>query len=173
MNVAILASKSILAAVLLIAAGAKSASMSNFAATLRLFVPRRAGSRLTFITATLIVAAEFALGTTSLAFPAIAWVNYAVLAFCIAFLTVSSIGYLFFRGRTCQCFGTLSQRKFDLGGIARSAVLLIMATITIGAVRSASLRLEAVSVILLLALAMLLSAAAFTAARALSAVPEA
>ena len=173
MAVVILAAKSILAVTLLVAAGAKLADMSSFAGTLRLFIPRQFSSKLIRTIATLMVSGELALGAMSLALPAISWINYMILAVCFAFVTVSAVGYARFRGRTCQCFGALSQRRFDLRGIGRSAVLLVLAVAALGTVQSASVQLEIAPRLLLLAVALLLAASAFVAARAVGVVKEA
>src|SRR5262245_45051384 len=102
MAIAILSAKSFLAATLLVAAGGKLADLSGFAATLRLFIPGRPPSKFVRWTATLIALGELLAGATSMALPGLRWINYVVLAVCVGFVTISTVGYALFRGRACQ-----------------------------------------------------------------------
>ena len=65
------------------------------------------------------------------------------------------------------------EHNFDLRGIGRSVILLIMAVAALGTVQSASVQLEIAPRLLLLAVALLLAASAFVAARAVGVVKEA
>jgi hypothetical protein len=76
------------------------------------------------------------------------------------------MGYAFHRGRSCRCFGALSQRKFAAAGILRSAVIAGLAAVALAHVSAAALRLDTTARVLLFAAAGLLAVAAFTAARA-------
>ena len=108
----------------------------------------------------------------SLTLPAITALNALVFAIACAFVAVSAIGYAFHRGRSCRCFGALSQRKFDAAGVLRSAVIAGVAAIALAHVGAAALQLDATARALLFAAAGLLALAAFTAARARSAGRE-
>ena len=164
MDTLALMTKAGLAAVLLVAAGAKLADLDGFALTVRLFLPRipRRGA------AAAIVGAEFALGTASLCCPAVAWLNLAVLGAGCGFVAVAAAGYAFYRGRACSCFGALSRRRFDAAGIARAAVIAAAAAVAVVAVPPSAVRLAVPQRFGLLAAACLLAAAACTAARALA-----
>jgi hypothetical protein len=180
MDTLALMAKAGLAAVLLVAAGAKLADLDGFALTVRLFLPRlpgparparppRGASALAVRrAAAAIVGAEFALGAASLCCPAVAWLNLAVLGAGCSFVAVAAAGYVFYRGRSCSCFGALSRRKFDAAGIARAAVIAAAAAVAVVAVPPSAVRLGAPERVLLLAAACLLAAAAGTAARALA-----
>jgi hypothetical protein len=109
---------------------------------------------------------ELAVGLASLTLPAIAALNVLVFAIACAFVAVSGTGYAFHRGRSCRCFGALSQRKFDAAGVLRSAVIAGVAAVALAHVGAAALRLDATDRVLLLAAAGLLALTAFTAARA-------
>jgi len=137
MAVAILGAKALLAVMLLVAGGSKLAGLDAFAATVLLLAPRpvravlafrapgpRAGARRA---AWAVALGELVLGSASLAVPAAGWLNLAVLAAACAFAAVSAAGFAFHRGRSCRCFGALSQRRFDLAGLARSAAVLALA----------------------------------------------
>lgn len=167
MDTVALLAKAGLAAVLLVAAGAKLADLDGFGQIVRLFLPPLPGPRRSAAGA--IVAAEFALGAASLCCPATAWLNLAVLGAGCGFVAVAAAGYAFYRGRSCSCFGALSRRKFDLAGIARAAVIAAAAALAVVAVPPSAVRLAAAERAGLLAVACLLAAAACTAARALAA----
>jgi hypothetical protein len=164
-----LAAKAALAALLLVAAGAKLADLDGFGSTVRLFVPRRGAMPAPRTIAVGITLAELALGAASLSCPAASWLNPVVLAVGCAFLLVSVVGFAAHRGRSCRCFGALTRRTFDAAGIARSAVIAAAAAVAITPVPASSVRLAAAERVLLLAASGLLAIASFTAARALAA----
>src|SRR5580700_2547877 len=197
MAVAILGAKALLAVMLLVAGGAKLAGLDAFAATVLLLAPRpvravlafrapgpRAGARRA---AWAVALGELVLGSASLAVPAAGWLNLAVLAAACAFAAVSAAGFAFHRGRSCRCFGALSQRRFDLAGLARSAAVLALAGLatagratagraTAGrgaAVPLSDLALSPADRALLLAGSALIVFVAFTAARSLAASRDA
>jgi hypothetical protein len=132
----------------------------------RLFIPVRVPWPLLTALAVVVSLTELAVGLGSLAFPGEAWLNVLVLALTCAFVVVSALGYVFHRGRSCRCFGALSQRKFDLAGILRSAVIAGVAAFALMHVGASALLLDATERVLLLAVAGLLAVVAFTAARA-------
>lgn len=167
MDVLILAAKSSVAVILLIAGGAKLADLPRFSTTLRLFLPRHLRPPLARSCAAVVVLAELAAGAASLAFPAIWWLNPVVFVLACAFVVVSVTGYILFRGRSCQCFGSLSRRKFDLPGIARSAALAALAALAMLSVDPAHIQIGVPAKALLLSGVCLVALAAFTAARAL------
>jgi hypothetical protein len=173
--VAVLGAKAMLAVMLLVAGGAKLADRAGFAAAVRLFAPRRvAGSAaalpLLRRAALAVALAELALGTVSLTTPALGWVNPVVLAVGCAFVLVSVAGYIFHRGRSCRCFGALSQRRFDLAGIGRAAMIAAVAGLATAVVPAgSSVRLGLGGRALLLGGACLIAGVAWTAARALAA----
>ena len=113
------------------------------------------------------------MGLASLTLPAITALNVLVFAIACAFVAVSAMGYAFHRGRSCRCFGALSQRKFDAAGVLRSAVIAGIAAVALAHVGAAALQLDATARALLSAAAGLLAVAAFTAARARGAGSEA
>jgi hypothetical protein len=163
------AAKAALAVVLLIAGGAKLADVAGFAAAMRLFVPVRVPGRVIRACALAVALGEAGLGAVSLSWPSAAWPNLAVLALACGFVGVSAAGYGLYRGRSCSCFGALSQRKFDVGGIIRSAVIAAVAVIPVSGVRPADLQAGDAVRSLLAAGAVLLAYASFTAARAIGA----
>lgn len=172
--VVILGAKAVLAVMLLVAGGAKLADLAGFAAALRLFTPRRvAGSAaaqpLLRRLALSVALGELALGTVSLTCPAVAWVNPVVLAAGCAFVLVSVAGYAFHRGRSCRCFGALSQRRFDRAGIGRAVLIAALAALAMAGVPAPAVRLSLSDRLLLLAGACLIAFVACTAARALAA----
>lgn len=178
MTVPVLGAKAVLAVMLLVAGGAKLAGLDGFAASIRLFLPRRvAGSaRLRGLPRRLALAValgELALGGASLTSPALGWVNPVVLIVCCAFVAVSGAGYAFHRGRSCRCFGALSQRRFDLAGVGRAVVVAGVAGLAVAGVPASSVRLGPGDRGLLLAACFLLAFVAFSAARALAASRDA
>jgi hypothetical protein len=173
MDVLVLGAKSALAALLLVAGGAKLADLASFAAAVRLFAPRRASWPVLRAAALGIALAELALGAGSLSSPAAGWLNPVVFAVGCAFVAVSGAGYAFHRGRSCRCFGALSQRKFDAAGIARSTIIAAVAAVALAHVPPASVQLAGAARLLLLAAAALVALAACTAARALAMSREA
>jgi hypothetical protein len=175
---AILSAKAVLAAMLVVAGGAKLADVSGFAATVRLFMPpavavRPWSVRAAYWTAAAVAFGELLLGASSLSSPSVAWLNGAVLGAACSFLAVSGIGYAFYRGRSCRCFGTLSQRRFDLAGVGRAVVIAGLAVLPVLAVPTSLVRLSFDDRALLLAAAALLACVAFTAARSLAATSRA
>jgi hypothetical protein len=168
MDLIIVGVKSALAMMLLVAGGAKLADLAGFAATVRMFVPRPELGPATRAVAVATALTEVALGAASVAVPAAWWVNPVILALACLFVVVSAAGYARFRGRSCQCFGALSQRKFDGWGAARAAVVAAAAVVALAGVRPAATQLSLVARAGLLAAALLVALTAFTAARALS-----
>jgi hypothetical protein len=166
MDAAILGAKTVLACLLIIAGGAKLSDTASFASTVRLFVPFRVAWPVLSAIAVAVSLAELATGLASLTFPAIAGLNAAVLAIACAFVAVSAVGYAFHRGRSCRCFGALSQRKFDAAGVGRSVVIAGVAVVALTHVGASALRLGATEHVLLFAAGALLAMVAFTAARA-------
>jgi hypothetical protein len=173
MDVLVLAIKAALALTLLTAGSAKLADVTSFAATVRLFVPRRVPGFAVRGVAAGAGLAEVLIGTASFSFPASDWVNVVVLGAGCTFVVLSGAGYLFHRGVACRCFGRLSRRSFDAPALARSlGIAGLAAVVAVSTVSPGAIRLTAVAHVLLLATAALLAAATFTAARALGAVAE-
>jgi hypothetical protein len=173
LDVLVLAIKAGLALTLLTAGSAKLADVNSFAATVRLFVPRRVPGFATRGIAGGTGLAELLIGSASFSFPSIAWVNVVVLVAGCVFVAVSGVGYLFHRGVTCRCFGRLSRRSFDAPALARSlGIAGLAAFVAVSTVSPGAVDLTAVAHLLLLATAALLVASTFTAARALGAVAE-
>jgi hypothetical protein len=194
---AVLGAKALLAVMLLVAGAAKLADLDSFAATVRLFLPRRRRpsapdqrsapdqpsapdrpGRLTSPAsarriAWAVAAAELALGGASLALPAIWPLNLAVLGAAGCFAAVSGIGFAFHRDRSCRCFGALSRRRFDQGGLARSGAVAVVAGLATAPVAPAAVALAPAGHGLLLAGAALIAFVAFTAARSLAASRDA
>ena len=169
MNLLILCAKAAIAVLLLVAAGAKLADLDAFASTVRLFLPGRglpAASALILAAGSTL--AELALGAASLADPAAGWLNPVVFGACCAFLAVSVTGFAVHRGRSCRCFGALTQRKFDLAAIGRGAVIAAAAAVAMRPAQLSAIQLGLAGRLLLLAAGGLLALAAFTAARALT-----
>jgi hypothetical protein len=183
--VAVLGAKALLAVMLLVAGGAKLADLDSFAASVRLFLPRRlprrhrpgvppaAAGLLTSVASARRIAwaaalAELGLGGASLAVPA-AWpLNLAVLATACCFAAVSGIGFAFHRGRSCRCFGALSQRKFDRAALARAGAVVALAGGAAVPVSPAAVALTPAGHGLLLAGSAFIAFVAFTAARSLA-----
>lgn len=168
MDVLAFGAKALLAVILLAAGGGKLADIAGFGSTVRLFVPGTASTGTIRACAFAIALGEAILGCVSLAWPTLAWLNIAVLALTCCFLGVSAIGYGAFRGRSCNCFGSLSRRKFDLAGLGRSAMIaaLAFAPVLVG---TDDVRTGGAARGLLASSAILLAYTSFTAARALSA----
>jgi hypothetical protein len=183
---AILGAKALLAVMLLVAGGAKLADLDSFAASVRLFLPRRrrpgappAAAGLLTSPATArriglaVALAELGLGGASLAAPAISPLNLAVLGAAGCFAAVSGIGFAFHRGRSCLCFGALSRRKFDLAGLIRAGAVLALAGAAAVPVAPAEVALTPAGHGLLLAGSAFIAFVAFTAARSLAASRDA
>jgi hypothetical protein len=159
--------KAALAVTLVIAGGAKLTDLPAFAGALRLFVPLRSWLPALPWLATAIAAGELALGAASIAFPGIWWPNLAVLLLTCGFAAVSAVGYVLFRGRSCHCFGSLFQRKFDLATLLRAAIFVAAAAFAMArAGRQAPI--GGWASFGLLCAAALVALAAFAAARALA-----
>ena len=166
MDVLVLCAKTVLASLLIVAGGAKLSDPASFTSTVRLFIPLRVAWPLLSAIAVGVSLGELAVGLASLTLPAITVVNALVFAVACAFVAVSAVGYAFHRGRSCRCFGALSQRKFDAPGLLRSVVTAGIAAVALAHVGAPALQLDATARVLLLAAAGLLAVAAFTAARA-------
>jgi hypothetical protein len=179
--VGVLGAKALLAVMLLVAGGAKLADLDSFAATVRLFLPRRPRSGSLSAAAGLLTSqasarriawtvalAELGLGGASLAAPAIWPLNLAVLATACCFAAVSGIGFAFHPGRSCRCFGALSRRKFDLAGLARAGAVAALAGGAAVPVTPAAVALTPAGHGLLLAGSAFIAFVAFTAARSLA-----
>lgn len=168
MTVLAVAAKSLIAVMLLVAGGAKLADPASFAAAVRLFVPLRSPWLVVRAAAVGIAIAELALGAASLSLPSLGWLNPLVFTFTCGFIGVSSVGYVFHRGRSCRCFGALSNRKFDATSVIRSVVIAVVAGVSMLNVPSASLDVTIPGRALLLLGGVVVAVAAFTAARALA-----
>jgi len=166
MDVLILCAKTAVACLLIVAGGAKLSDPASFASTVRLFIPFRVPWPWLSAIAVAVSLGELAAGLASLTLPAITALNAVVFAIACAFVAVSAVGYAFHRGRSCRCFGALSQRKFDAAGLLRSVVIAGIAAVALPHVGAPALRLDATARVLLLAAGGLLAVAAFTAARA-------
>jgi hypothetical protein len=168
MTTPILGAKAGLAVLLLVAGGAKLADLAGFEAAIRQFVPGR-GRQLGSVAATTIAAAELAAGVASLCWPALGFVNVAVLALAVGFLIVAAAGYVRRRGRPCRCFGALTRRVFGRRELGQSVAILAAAAIAARPVVPTAVQLAGAAHVLLLCGAGLTALAAFTAARALRA----
>jgi hypothetical protein len=171
-DVLVLCAKTGLACLLIVAGGAKLSDPASFASTVRLFVPLRVAWPLLFAMAVGVSLVELAVGLASLTLPAITALNALVFAIACVFVAVSAMGYAFHRGRSCRCFGALSQRKFDATGVLRSAVIAGIAAVALAHVDASAFQLDATARVLLFAAAGLLAVTAFTAARARSTARE-
>lgn len=172
MTVLALVAKAAIAVILLAAGGAKLADVAGFAAAIRLFVPARAVARRPAAlpaAAISIAAAELAAGGVSLCWPALRWVNLAVLTLACAFAAVAGLGYARHRGRPCHCFGALTRRGFSRRTLLQALVIVAAAALACQRVHpAAQLQLGAGMHVLLLAAAGLMAAAARSAAKALA-----
>lgn len=168
--VLILAAKSGLAIMLLVAAGAKLSDLAGFIRTVRmlgpLWLPRAVVGGATLS----VVLVEVALGTASLCSPAVWWLNPAVFVLACGFVGISAFGYRFHRGRSCSCFGMLSARKYDRGGIVRSIATAAVAAVAMQSVPSGYVHVETTERVLLLAFALFFVFLSRTAARGLSSI---
>jgi hypothetical protein len=168
MAVLVLLAKASVAAMLLVSGGAKLAGLAGFAVTVRLLLSSRVPRAVARATA----AAELALGAASLAWPAAGWLNTIVFAFACCFAGVSGLGYIRHRGRPCACFGSLSSRRFDARGLARSAAVVIAAGLGTCRVLPVLVGMSAAPRVLLFLAGALVALGAFSAARAFSLVRE-
>jgi hypothetical protein len=172
MAVLVLLAKASVAAMLLVSGGAKLAGLAGFAVTVRLLLSSRVPRAVARATAAAAAAAELALGAASLAWPAAGWLNTIVFAFACCFAGISGLGYIRHRGRPCACFGSLSSRRFDAGGLARSAAVVIAAGLGTCRVPPVLVGMSAAPRVLLFLAGALVALGAFSAARALSLVRE-
>ncbi len=167
MEVLTLAAKSSIAVMLLLAGGAKLADLNSFAAAVRLFISFRIPRPVVWWIAVGIVLTELALGAGSLSWPEAGWLNPIVFTLACGFIVISTVGYIFHRGLSCRCFGALSRRGFDVTGVTRSAVIVIVAAAAMSGVAPALIDVDTSGHLLLFLAGALLALAAFTAARSL------
>jgi hypothetical protein len=165
----VLACKAVVAVLLVAAGGAKLADLAGFAASVRLFLPGPAALRPDSTVAAGIAGGEITVGAASLCSPGASWLNLVVLAVCCGFVAVSAAGYRWHRGRSCRCFGALSRRRFNLAGLGRSAAIALGAGVATVPVRAVAIQLGPADRIGLLAGALLIAGAAFSAAAAVGA----
>lgn len=174
MDVLVLAAKSGLALMLVVAGSAKLAGVSGFAASVKLFVPIQGSFRVMERIAIGVAMFELALGTASLAFPSVAVINMLVLATACAFLTISSLGYIRHRGKSCLCFGQLSNRVFDAAAVMRSLLIVgLAASVALIAVSQSAMQLATADHVLLLGGIVVIAVATYTAARGVAMTNEA
>jgi hypothetical protein len=174
MDFLVLAAKSALALLLVVAGSAKLADVSGFAGSVRLFMPIQGSPRVMERTATGVATFELTLGSASLAFPSVAVINLLVLATACAFLTVSSLGYIRHRGRSCLCFGQLSNRVFDAAAVMRSVLIVgLAASVALISVSQTAIQLATSDHVLLLGGTLVVAAATYTAARGVAMTNEA
>jgi hypothetical protein len=174
MNFLVLAAKSGLALMLIVAGSAKLAGVSSFAASVKLFVPVHGSPRAMERIAIGIATFELILGSASLAFPSVGAINLVVLATACGFLTVSSIGYVRHRGKSCLCFGQLSNRVFDAVGVMRSVVIVgLAAGVALIDVSRSAIQLTTAGHLLLLGGTVVVAVATYTAARGVAMTNEA
>jgi hypothetical protein len=166
MTVLILSAKAGLAVLLLVAGGAKLSDLPGFGTAVRLFLPARA-IRLAAPAAIAIAAAELAAGALSLCWPALGWVNIAILVLALAFAIVAVTGYIRHRGQQCRCFGALSRRGFGRREVGQALAIAAVAVLATRPAGGAQLHLAATAQLLLLCAAGLTVLAARTAAGAL------
>jgi len=167
MTAVILCAKAGLAVLLLVAGGAKLADLAGFGAAVRLFLPARA-IRLASPAGLAIAAAGLVAGGVSLCWPALGWVNIAVLVLAVGFAVVAVTGYIRHRGQQCRCFGTLSQRGFGRREVGQAMAIMAAAVIAARPAGGAQLQLATTAQVLLLCGAGLTAVAARTAAGALA-----
>jgi hypothetical protein len=172
MDALALCAKAALAVMLIVAGGAKLADRAGFAAVVRLFVPMRALAPAYNHIATAIALAEVILGCASLSFPAVKWINLLVLIAGCAFIIVSVTGLVRHRGRSCSCFGPLSQRKFDVQSVLRSIAIAAFAAVAMIGVSASSVRLGVTTQALLLIAAAMLLTVSYVAAKVLAGISE-
>jgi hypothetical protein len=166
LQIVVFGCKSGIAVLLLAAGGAKLADLAGFAGSVRLFVPSAAAGRVPLALAGVIATGELVAGAASLVVPAARWPNLVVLGICVSFLAVWTFGYVRHRGRPCRCFGALSRRGFSSGGVLRAGGLVLAALVALMRAPIASVQLGTGSRAGLLAGALLVGAAAFSAATA-------
>jgi len=171
-TVLVLAAKAALAVLFLASGGAKLADIAGFAATIRLFVPARAVSRVPPALPSAgfaVAAAEVVAGGVSLCWPELRWVNLVVLMLACGLAAAAAVGYARHRDRPCHCLGALSRQGFSARTLVQALVVLAAAALACQRLHpAAQLRLGTGMHVLLLAAAGLLAAAACTAAHALA-----
>jgi hypothetical protein len=120
-----------------------------------------------------IAATELITGAVSLCWPALTWVNLAVLALSCSFAIVAAFGYARHRGRPCHCFGALTKRGFGLPSLLRALAIVAAAAAACIPVRPGpQLHFALPFHLLLLAGAVVMAATAAAAAKALLTQPE-
>ena len=169
MDFLVTGAKSVIAMLLLVAGGAKLADVTAFAATMRLFLPWQANRSIMRPWAFGIALGEVVLGTASLSAPSVGWLNLVIFALTCMFVCVAAAGYILYRGRSCSCFGALSQRKFDGTGVLRSLVIAAVAGLALPSVPPAAVQVSMTDRSLLGVAAVLIAGAALAAARSLAA----
>ncbi len=167
MAIVALAAKAIVAVILLVAGGAKLADLAGFGAAVRLLVPLRLRPAWLRGAALAIALTELALGAASLALPGLGWADPAVFALSCGFVVVAAVGMRYHRGRSCRCFGGLTNRTFDARGVARAVAIAVAAGLALGSAPHTMVDLSGTAQALLLAAAALTALASFSAARSL------
>jgi hypothetical protein len=163
-----LTGKALLAAMLIVAGGAKLADLASFTSVIRLFLTFHIPRRIAFWIAGGVAIAELALGLASVSSPAVDSANVLVFALACAFSLTSIMGYVFHRGQSCRCFGALSARQFDVMGVLRSIAIAGVAAFAMADTNSSLVRVGLAGRFLLLLGGAVLAVAAFTAARSLA-----
>lgn len=163
-----LVAKSVMGVLLVVAGASKLADLTSFAAAIRLFLPHQIALRELRLVGATIALSEFAIGAASLSRPTTGWLNGLVLALSCGFLVISTLGYVFHRGRSCRCFGALSKRRFDALGIVRSLALVAISLISTRPVSAAVVDVNFTESFLLALVGVLVGLGAFTAAQSLS-----
>ena len=169
MAVLVLGAKTVIAVLLVAAGGAKLADLTGFAEAVRLFAPHRVRRPLLRGVAVGVAVGEIAAGAASLSSPALRWLNLLILVIGCGFVAVSVAGFVWHRDRACRCFGALSKRTFNVAGIGRAAAVAAAAALATVPVRPSLLQLSLAGRLALLAGAMLIVGAAWTAAIAVAA----
>lgn len=163
------ACKAAVAVLLVAAGGAKLADLPGFAASVRLFWPGRLAAVPLDAVAAGLAGGEVAVGAASLCCPQAGWLNLVVLSVGGGFVAVAAVGYARHPGRPCRCFGSLSGRGFGPAGIGRAALVAACAATATLPVRQSALQLGPAGRLALLAGALLVAAAAYSAAAAIGA----
>ena len=97
-----------------------------------------------------------------------------VLATACAFLTISTLGYIRHRGKSCLCFGQLSNRVFDAAAVMRSLLIVgLAASVALIAVSQGAMQLATADHVLLLGGTVVVAVATCTAARGVAMTTEA
>ena len=169
MDVVILGAKAAIAVTFLIAGSAKLADISGFTATMRLFLPWPVSRLAIRCSAVGIALSELLLGSFSLSSPSARWLNPMIFAATLLFVGVALLGYALHRGRSCRCFGALSERKFDALGIIRNVTIAVVAAAAMLSVPSPAINIDAPERVALAIGAMMVGLAAFTATRSIAA----